>query len=168
MSVPLTQALGIMRILASLLSLLLVACGAAPNTAGVPLGFGLTSYSSKTDVLSGFADGHRTDVTENSSLGPNDKRPPFSIYTVRVSNVSDLGVAGELRLDFFNDRLMGAWFYPDDVPAYQAAMLSRRANVTAAPGVETWTARDYRGKWYIAWEDKALREERFDWIDRYA
>jgi len=158
-----------MRILAMMLTLLLVACGTAatPDATGVPLAFGLVSFSGRDSVLAEFSKDHQVRVIEDSKLAAGDPRPAFSIYTVRVPNASDKGFSGELRLNFFNDRLMEVRFYPDDVSAYRSAMRADK------PGrfdryVETRTAEDYRGHWYVAWADKRLRDELDDWIERYA
>jgi hypothetical protein len=157
-----------MRILIALLALLLVACGnnaVAPDAAGVPLAFGLVSFSSKADVLDTFAKGHRTELIEDSSLGPNDARPPYSVYTIEVLGIAHSGKPGRVLLSFFNDRLMGVWFYPDNVSAYRAAM---QAGNDVDRHVVSWAAEDYRGHWYVAWEDKRLRDAMDDWIQRYS
>ena len=159
-----------MRFLALFLTFFFIGCGSgiSADTKGVPLAFGLTSFSSKSAVLAKFNQSHRTEVTEDSSLPPGDSRPPFSIYTVQVHQVSHKGFPGQVRLSFFNDRLMGVWFYPDDVAAYRSATNPVGSSHDLSRHVESWTAEDYRGKWYIAWEDKRLLDQSRDWIDRYA
>ena len=68
---------------------------------------------------------------ERSSLAPGDRRPPYNIVTLAVVEYRHLGVAGELRLVLFNDRLMNVWFYPIDVDAYMAALKSGDVAVAA-------------------------------------
>src|SRR4030095_15425093 len=73
---------------------------------GIPLLLGeFQSYSSEQEVRAALASRQILDV-ERSSLGPGDRRPPYDIVTLAVVEYQHLGVAGELRLELFNDRLM--------------------------------------------------------------
>ena len=157
-----------MRTLAVLLTLWLAACGVFAPPTGVPLAFDQTSYSSRSESLARFEKTHRIEVVEDSALAPGDSRPPFSIYVVRVQGVSDKGLPGQLRLKFFNDRLTGVWFYPDDAAAYRSAMQAEASVARVDGHVKTWTAEDYRGKWYVAWEDERLWDEEWEWIETYS
>jgi hypothetical protein len=85
-----------------------------------------------------------------------------------------LGVAGELGLVLFNDRLMNVWFYPIDVDAYMAALSSRDVAVAAdrADGRSTtlriWSQRDFRDRVYVGWSDGRLEDQSARWISRYS
>ena len=63
------------------------------------------SYWSEREVRASLASQPIQDV-ERSSLAPGDRRPPYNIVTLAVVEYHHLGVAGELRLVLFNDRLM--------------------------------------------------------------
>ena len=80
---------------------------------------GIESYQSIEEAKKKFP---VWEVIEQSSLGPEDQRPPFYIYKVAIKNYSHLGIFGELQLSFFNDRLndrlMETWFYPDSFDKY--------------------------------------------------
>ena len=111
---------------------------------------------------------------ERSGLPQGDGRPRFDIVTLAVAEYHHLGVAGELRLQFFNDRLSDVWFYPDDVDEYMAALGRREVAVTTdrtgqlKGTVRIWTQRDYRNRTYVGWSDQRLDDQRARWISRYS
>src|SRR4029079_15389031 len=71
---------------------------------GIPLLLGeFQSYSSEPQVRARLMVVPRR---ERGSLPPGDSRQPFDIVTLTVDEYEHLGVAGELRLELFNDRLM--------------------------------------------------------------
>jgi hypothetical protein len=141
---------------------------------GIPLLLGaFQSYSSERDVRANLAPQPVQDV-ERSSLAPGDRRPPYNIVTLAVEEYRHLGVAGELRLVLFNDRLMNVWFYPIDVGAYMAALRSRDVAVAAnradrhSNPLRIWTQRDFRGRVYVGWSDGRLEDQSARWISRYS
>ncbi len=100
------------------------ACGATEDFTAIAedpqiLLAGLKSYSSPEAVALAL-ENPSWKVTEQSTLRLNDKRPPFNILSVAVAPYQDRGQRGELRLTFFNSRLMFTSFYPDDPGAYRA------------------------------------------------
>lgn len=113
-------------------------------------------------------------LEDNQTVSESYWRPPFHSYVMSIDGFSDLGRKGTLWLDFFNDRLMKTVFYPDDFPAYRAAVekmypaLQGGASATIAPHVNLFIARDYKERDYIAYEDIRLREQLNLWIRRYA
>jgi hypothetical protein len=141
---------------------------------GIPLLLGaFQSYSSEREVRANLASQPVQDV-ERSSLAPGDKRPPYNIVTLAVVEYRHLGVPGELRLFFFNDRLMNVWFYPTDVDAYMAALRSRDVAVAAdradrgSTARRIWSQRDSRDRVYVGWSDGRLEDQSARWISRYS
>ena len=114
------------------------------------------------------------EIVEDSKLPEGDTRPPFDILTVSVGHFEHLHQVGELRLDFFNRRLVSTWFFPQDGQAFLATLrahgidLIGRHELSVAPYTRIWTAKDYRGKMYVAWEDTRLRNQSNRWIERYS
>ncbi len=111
---------------------------------------------------------------ESSTLTQDkSSRPPFDITTVTVGQFSHLGYAGELIVDFFNDRLAGLRFYPSNIIGYQQALarngvdLSSQGNYRSR-NTRIWSGTDYTGKQYIGWEDVRLAKEMEVWIKRYS
>lgn len=100
-------------------------------------------------------------------------RPPFDITTVTVGQFSHLGYAGELIVDFFNDRLVGLRFYPSNIIGYRQALarngvdLSSQGNYRSG-NTRVWYGTDYTGRQYIGWEDVRLAKELEAWIKRYS
>jgi len=76
---------------------------------------GIASCQSTEEAKRQF---QRWDVIESSSLAPGDKRSPFSIHVVAITNYSPLGHSGTLRLTFFNNRLAEAGFYSSSFEQY--------------------------------------------------
>jgi hypothetical protein len=141
---------------------------------GIPLLLGaFQSYSSERDVRANLGSQPVQDV-ERSSLAPGDRRPPYNIVTMAVVEYRHLGVAGELRLVLFNDRLMNVLFYPTDVYAYMAALKSRDVAVAAdragsgSTALRIWSQRDSRDRVYVGWSDGRLEDQSARWISRYS
>ena len=138
-----------------------------------PLLQGFQSYASKEHVFANLQPKDTVQLVENSVLPPEDTRPPFSIYVVRIPTYIHIGHTGTLQLKFFNNRLQQTTFYPSDSAAYLAALnalgidLSQGRQFTAGY-TATWSAVDYRGQVYVAWADKRLQEQSNRWISRYA
>lgn len=77
----------------------------------------------------------------------------------------DRGEDGTLRLEFLNDRLMAAWFFPDNPAAYAIPLQEVPQSDSAT---KLRRGKDHRGKDYLIWEDERLRQEFFDWIKKYS
>jgi hypothetical protein len=138
-----------------------------------PLIAGFTSYAKPREVLPQLSLFSQPVVVENSALSANDRRPPFSIYSLSVRNFRHIEHSGELRLLFFNDRLQQTIFYPDNAAAYLAAL--KASGVAVSEGQElksqntvVWVAIDYQGRQYVGWGDRRLLEQSNRWISRYA
>ena len=114
----------------------------------------------------------RAKVTEDSKLPPSDRRPRFDIYTIEVPDRAFCGQKGTLRLLFFNDRLASTSFYPER--SQPCLEYLRRSGVSVSDkqatvgDIITWSSTDYKGRPYIAWEDRRLREEQDRWISKYS
>ncbi len=118
-------------------------------------------------------------LLEESSLKAEDRRPPFNIYKIAVPNYSHLGVSGELQVQFFNNRLVSTWFYPETFDQYIKVFKGKGEitfpegregpkEATAATYTHIWTHKDYKGHEYVAWEDVRLARELSLWINRYS
>lgn len=119
------------------------------------------------------------EVVEQSSLGPEDNRPPFNIYKVSIKKYSHLGILGELHLLFFNNRLMETWFYPGSFDKY-VNLLEKKERLELqeelhglrgaiiSPYTHMWIYKDYKDSNYVAWEDTRLQREQRIWIKRYS
>jgi hypothetical protein len=82
------------------------------------------------------------------------------------------GQKGTLRLLFFNDRLASTSFLPErSQPCFEYL---RRSGVSVSDkqitvgDIITWSSTDYKGRPYISWEDRRLREEQDRWISKYS
>jgi hypothetical protein len=113
-------------------------------------------------------------VLEDSGKGAKSSRPPFEIFTAEVHGYMHDGFKGDLRLMFFNNRLMSTWFYPDDPASYRRAVstavpaLKDHESTKVLPFTVISIAKDYRGKQYFRWEDSRLQKEMSVWINRYS
>ncbi len=105
---------------------------------------------------------------------PSDTRPPFRILSIAVPGFKDSGYTGELHLTFFNDRLMRAAFYPDDIEGYKRAVEREQgfefggdegANIDRDTHV--WVGKEVGGRMYVGWEDKTLKREYDAWVRQY-
>ena len=114
------------------------------------------------------------EVLERSGLPDGDARPPYTIVALRIRHYTHLGSAGELHLTLFNDRLMNALFYPQDLQGYQTALKAHGLDVPVGPNglqdgvVHLSMARDYRGAHYVGWVDTRLEAQSRRWISRYS
>jgi len=133
---------------------------------------GLKSYSAPEEVRTAMA-ALKWQVLEDSGGSPRDSRPAFHVLTLVVSPFKDHGCVGELRLEFFNRRLMSTWFYPEDPSAYRAAVQPFPATGVVggelrSPRLRVWSASDYRKRVYFAWCDERLLREQERWIEKFA
>lgn len=140
-----------------------------------PLVAGFASYMTPDEVSHRLSpDLLPWEIVEDSQLPAGDKRPPFNILIVSVGHFEHLAHVGELKLDFFNRRLESTWFFPQNGPAFLATLRAHGIDLIGshemfvAPYTRVWTAKDYRGRMYVAWEDTRLREQSNRWISRYS
>lgn len=113
-------------------------------------------------------------VVEESAPTPSDKRPPFHQYVVIVAGYSHLGQSGELKLHFFNDRLMASRFFPRNPEGYLEALRKSQGidltttEASVPPHTRVWVSSEHDGQRYIGWADTQLEKEFDAWIRRYS
>ena len=143
---------------------------------------GLESYQSIDEARAWLAARSLTwQVIADDHLAPDDRRPPFSIYSVTIKEFSHLDCPGELTVTFLNNRLMSTVFYPNDLKTYLDRLVTRDGirfvadpkrpdslEATLAPYTRVWSFRDYQGRGYVAWADTRLEKEESIWTMRYA
>jgi len=140
------------------------ASGDAPKP--TPLIANLVSYSSRADVEKKMPEGTRTTVIADAGLKKGDARPPFSILKLRVNGFAYCDQVGDLELEFFNDRLHRAWYFPKDVQA----CIKRMGSAFIDKGNTKIEVRqhDFTKQFYLLWWDKRLSDEEHKWIERYS
>lgn len=146
------------------------------ETRPTPLISGVTSRQSSeqfTNYLRGL--NLRWEITKQSSLSPTDRRPPFTIYEITVSNYPYLNSRGDLTALFFNNRLAEIHFYPMTMPPFLQKLAtngvvlgSNDQKKTMPPTTEIWLGKDEHGKEFVGWRDSTLVQEMNDWVREYA
>jgi hypothetical protein len=104
-------------------------------------------------------------VTEQSALRADDPRPRYDILAATVATAEDHGHPGELRLVFFNGRLMSATFYPRDPGAYRAALGEFAARVRH---LRSEWAVDHDGREYFSRSDERLLDQQRRWLEQFS
>lgn len=113
---------------------------------------------------------------EESKDKPSPKgRPPYNVHVITVKRFSHLGYAGELKVTFFNNRLISTTFYPIDAALYIEALeklekvtfnSNKEANLPSFTQVRV--AVDYQKRTNIDWSDSRLDKEMELWIKKYS
>jgi hypothetical protein len=112
---------------------------------------------------------------EVQSTAPKDPRPPYLI--TYLSGPYELsGIAGHLRLTFYNDRLMEADFSPENEERYLTALRSQNSKVPGKPAEEVVLDRRTKfrfdagpeGKLFFTWYDPKLENEWNDWVAKHS
>jgi hypothetical protein len=146
---------------------------------------GLKSYSSVSEVINNFFTDSDTTILFNSRLPDGDRRPPYNIIIISISNYDHLNENGELELYFFNDRLMSTTFYPDSITYYveelkknnvdfnvdliEEDLLKNTLKVNISSYTEISLGKNYqKNKYYVCWVDVRLVQEEIRWISKYA
>jgi hypothetical protein len=137
-----------------------------------PLFPGFESYASLKEVKAKLPAEAEIRVTEETSLAKGTSKPPYRIYTISVSPYTHLEKTGKLVLTFYNDRLLQAAFYTEQLDDYMQAL--RRAGMGLTFGQELvngntvrWIGTDFDNKHYVGWADKRLREQQRRWLANY-
>src|ERR1051326_5745019 len=140
------------RIIGSVCMTAVLTYGCVLDRGPVDLWGGLRSRTSPSEAkvdLAGRIQEWR--VVEHTVRPGTNKRPSFDGLIVSAGRVTDLGVTGELRLLFFNGKLVTTWFYPEDATPYKARLVQSRSLVfrrsgvveeAARPGVRVWIGKD--------------------------
>jgi hypothetical protein len=152
---------------------------------GRPLFAGLNSYLSVDQASHDFAARKLKPVRNTLSRPPDPRYPVHALDTLTLEHYALLGTQGQLRLQFFNDRLFEVAFKPDDASACAAALkradpqLRRDSNGRAehtsgsqrvATNVElaaSSVGKSLNTEPYVLWQDLRLVRERDDWDERF-
>lgn len=146
-----------------------------PRTAPSHLIDNFYSYQTIADFEKEIKNSYETIIViENSKLSDTDKRPPFDIYTISIPEFKHLGLSGQLRASFFNNRLQSIWFYPDNVDEYLKELdndlkinLKEEKEIRIdCVSITKWT--DFKDDLYFSWTDTRLQQEQNDWISKYS
>lgn len=136
---------------------------------------GFKSYQSIEEIRQYCSSlGHKWMIIEDSNLPKGDKRPKFDIFVVEVKEFKYLDWIGVLRLEFFNNRLFGTSFYPEDYKAFIENLLQNEKidlinnDKKIIDNLMIWKHKDYRGKVYIGWKDIRIEQEELEWIKKYS
>lgn len=150
-------------------------CNNAQNVEPNLLLPGIRSHMSSEEVRKQIVKpSARWSVIEDTKTPVDDKRPPFHLLRVAIGAYSDLDEPGALHLQFFNNRLISATFYPKDAANYLVRLKEKRgivvslAQKSGVHGVSIHYATDFRGQPYIEYADEALQQELNSWIRRYS
>lgn len=152
---------------------------------GVPLIEGWASYSDAASIQAALAQRGLSAGESRIARPPSPRYPPRELLTLSVDAYTHGGVAGLLRLEFFNNRLFEAEFRPDDAAAYLRALrtleprLQRDRNGKSelvegerrvASNVHlaaSEVGRSLRTRPFILWQDLRLVREREEWDAAY-
>ncbi len=99
--------------------------------------------------------------------------PPSNIYVIAIKKYNHLNAIGELRVIFFNGRLVSTAFYPGDINNYIGLLEKTGIRFAADDSVISQHTRirlaeDYRGLRYVIWQDMRLDKEMKLWLERYS
>jgi hypothetical protein len=138
-----------------------------------PLMEGFESYASVSEVGQALKGAGRSfQITGESRLSDDDRRPRRDVVELEVENFVHLGHTGRLHLSFLNDRLVSTLFFPMQMDQYLSALRSRGVSVTETPSIDGYTTRwmhtMFDGRRYVAWADVRLEKEDEAWIRRYS
>lgn len=169
------------KVVALAFGIVLSACqgDVGPTREPTPLAAGLNSLMTWDDVRARpECAGLEWKVLEHNTVSASLFRSSFENLVVEAGAFEFLGQRGKLRLEFFNDRLVSTWFYPEDAGAALAVLERTGVQVDKPPngqrlmedgvsGTRCWTKKDYRGHVYIGWEDVLLSDQMFAWLQRH-
>lgn len=155
---------------------LVVACSEVPKTGPTPLIGPLQSHM-QAEVAREKLGAATSEwiVIEQSSLPEGDQRPRFDIERFRVTRFEHLGVAGELVLEFFNDRLMSTSFFPNEWEAYVERLeehigqsLEEGQDLEIGSHTRLFLGPTFHDRRYVGWVDAGLASEKNTWISKYS
>jgi hypothetical protein len=142
---------------------LLLACSSERNEKIVPalLIADIESYQSVDAFL------QKHPAASQDFFAEENKGPGSSgaqVTRLVVISFEHLGQKGQLDVSFFNDRLSGATFYPEQFEEYMLALEKSGINARNGMGSEqafstVMAGTDYKGRKYISWTDNRLRAE---------
>jgi hypothetical protein len=122
---------------------------------------------------------------EQRHLRAERKDPPYDLDTITVASTKHWGVGGNLELEFFNDRLYGVTFRPEQARDYLTQMNRQKLGLERThPGLSESTSgflrvssnipyavsevgRQLSTEPYMRWEDTRLSGQLARWYETY-
>jgi hypothetical protein len=141
----------------------LAACGRAAPQPTELIG-GLLSYTSSDEISLMLS-------SEGREIGIESFGSPDEVLISMDVPYTHLGVSGKLSLSFFNNQLMSAVFYPDESEDYLVKLktigvdFSGSDEITLPPNTLVRKNKDYKGQFYVAWDDRVLTGEFQHFVD---
>ena len=96
-----------------------------------------------------------------------DSRPRYEFLTISSDVNINENMRGIVELDFFNDMLMQARFFPvsiQEASDNQLAALEKNK----ADGVKCWSNRDINEKLFISCVERSILRKHENWIRKYS
>lgn len=117
----------------------------------------------------------RWKVIEDTKIRGSIFRAAYHMYTVGLEKYRLFNTEGQLRLSFFNNRLMKTQFYPEDFRSFAISLKKEIPKfeigheLRIAPFTKVNVVKDpIINRWFIIWSDSRLSEQLLDWIGRYS
>lgn len=106
---------------------------------------------------------------KGSSLTRSGSVPQFNIDEVIVDKyVIDIDARGQLRAQFFNNRLVAIWFYPELEASTESLLARIKEEHAGSTTIAVHSGTDYRNKAYVRVVQIQLWGEMQKWIEEYA
>lgn len=109
-------------------------------------------------------------VLEDQRSLSGGPEPASRLYIISKPGFQEYGSSGELVLTFFNDELVGARFYPQDVSSacgavekQQEIALCGGGEARIEPSTRVWIGKDQSGRSYLGWIDKQRQAALDNW-----
>jgi len=99
-------------------------------------------------------------VKVDTNFAPQNSSMQFHMLKILIFNYEDLGVKGQLKIEFLNDRLMSTWFFPKEVDAYidklrfaRGIKIIKENKKVKSNGCQILYYKDYKNNYYIRYDD---------------
>lgn len=132
--------------------------------------FSMKSINETQKALNGagYASINMPATPKSGSAAKSGDRPEFEVAELHVRGYLTHGVKGDLKLEFFNDRLMAIWLYAPTADAQKGLENSLRSEHEGSKTVTVLSGIDYMNRQYVRVDYIPLRQEMDDWIAKYA
>lgn len=127
---------------------------------------GLESFSSLSEVKAKIRMAEKNYNIRSEAIDSTSKFNRYHYLSIIIRDYTDLGCAGDLGLEFFNDRLMGVTFYPvekkiylDSLYEYKMIDLKNNQEVKLNHRTRIWKYYDYRNRFYVGSDDEKIRKQ---------